>query len=69
MAGCCPAGWRFERTIDLAAAPAVRKNELVRATLSAIASQGYYLSHAAIGGLPIALADQQANDPGQMAAL
>jgi hypothetical protein len=30
-----------------------RKVELVRATLSAIQRQGYYLSHAAIGGLPL----------------
>jgi hypothetical protein len=68
-AGCCPAGWQFERTINLAPVQAPRKTELVRATLSVIQSQGYYLSHAAIGGLPLALADQTAGDPGQTAAL
>lgn len=64
-AGCCPAGWQFERTIDLASASALRKTDLVRATLSAIAKQGYYLSHAAIGGLPLALL----NEPASAAAL
>jgi hypothetical protein len=49
--GCCPAGWGFERSIAIAAESST--NELVRATLSAIAKQGYYLSHAAISGLPL----------------
>jgi hypothetical protein len=51
--GCCPAGWQFERSIVLPPQNQFPKYELVRATLSAIAKQGYYLSHAAIGGLPL----------------
>jgi hypothetical protein len=56
---CCPAGWEFQRTIALPPLTALRKSELVRATVSAIESQGYYLSHAAIGGLPLDILDHQ----------
>ena len=55
-AACCPADWRFERSIVLPQKQ-ILKSELVTATLSAIAKQGYYLSHAAIGGLPLELAN------------
>jgi hypothetical protein len=68
-AGCCPAGWRFERTVWLPQPQLLRKSELVRATLSAITRQGYYLSHAAIGGLPLDLAGHDATIAGQTATL
>ncbi len=55
-AGCCPAGWHFERSIALPPQEALPKSELLRATLSAIARHGYYLSDAAITGLPLAIA-------------
>jgi hypothetical protein len=58
-AACCPAGWRLERSIALGPEEATRNRDLVRATLAAIANQGFYLSHAAIGALPLDMASKQ----------
>jgi hypothetical protein len=56
----CPAGWRFEQSITLRLDNSSPKHELTKATLAAIAKHGFYLTHAAIHGLPVATAHHQA---------
>jgi len=53
----CPAGWRFEKSITLQLDDGSPQRELSEATLAAIAKHGFYLTHAAIHGLPPATAN------------
>jgi hypothetical protein len=56
----CQAGWRFEQSIKLRLDNSSLEQELTKATLAAIAKHGFYLTHAAIHGLPVATAHVQA---------
>jgi hypothetical protein len=60
---CCAAGWRFEKSIRLSERKLSAQGELAIATLAAIAKQGYYLTHAAIGGLPLAMVSESKGNP------
>lgn len=49
-----PNGWQFQQTITLARDQRAGKLDLAKATLNAIRVHGFYLTHAALGGNPIA---------------
>jgi hypothetical protein len=52
----CQAGWRFERSIMLQLDKNSPNYELNIVTLAAIATHGFYLTHAAIHAVPVATA-------------
>ena len=58
----CQAGWRFEQSITLRSDKNSSKHELTKATIAAIAKHGFYLTHAATHGLPVAIAHVQGTE-------
>jgi hypothetical protein len=58
----CPAGWRFEQSITLRLDGSSPKQELIKGTLAAIATHGFYLTHAAIHAFPVASAHDRAKN-------
>jgi hypothetical protein len=56
----CPAGWRFEQSITLHFDNSSSNHELMEVTRAAIAKHGFYLTHAAIQGLPVLTAHDRA---------
>ena len=53
----CQAGWRLEQTLTLRLDKKLPNYELIEATLAAIQKHGFYLTHSAIHGFPVAIAN------------
>jgi len=47
------AGWNFERSVTLQAEEGDRRYEAIRATLAAVTTHGFYLTHAAMHSTPV----------------
>jgi hypothetical protein len=55
----CPAGWQLDRSLTLRLDKSSPKHDLIKATLAAIAKNGFYLTHAALQSLPVAAEHQE----------
>jgi hypothetical protein len=62
----CPAGWRFKQSVTLRLDKSSPNHELIEATRAAIAKHGFYLTHAAVHGLPV-LAEQEQTESLELA--